>query len=88
LSPDLLLGTFDHHPLLEFLPNRVVSARQVEKAIARTIFRCLTDQLKNRPVHAERLMVEGHIWSNGIWRRDEAARRADSRSQSIAAATS
>jgi len=65
LPPDLLLGTFDHHPLLEFLPNRVVSARQDEKAIARTIFRCLTDQLKNRPVHAERLVVEGHIWRNG-----------------------
>lgn len=65
LPPDLLLGTFDHHPLLDFLPNRVVSARQDEKAIAKTIFRCLIDQLESKPAHAERLVIEGHIWSNG-----------------------
>ncbi|PIO96521.1 LacI family DNA-binding transcriptional regulator [Pleomorphomonas carboxyditropha] len=64
LPPDMLLGTFDHHPLLDFLPNRIVSARQDEKAIAETIFRCLTDQLEGKPPRPERLVIDSRIWRN------------------------
>ncbi|MBS1180945.1 MAG: hypothetical protein H6Q99_825 [Proteobacteria bacterium] len=65
LPSDLLLGTFDHHPLLDFLPNRVVSARQDEVAIAAAIFHSLTEQMRGKPAHAERLVIDGRIWSNG-----------------------
>lgn len=64
LPPDLLLGTFDHHPLLDFLPNEVVSARQDEQAIAEAIFRNLTDQLAGKPPRAGRQVISGRIWNN------------------------
>ena len=65
LPPDMLLGTFDHHPLLDFLPNRIVSARQDEKAIAEAIFQCLTEQMEGKPPRAERLVIDSRIWRNG-----------------------
>ncbi len=64
LPPDMLLGTFDHHPLLEFLPNQIVSAHQDEDAIAATIFRCLREQLAGKPPRAERHVINGHIRRN------------------------
>ena len=47
---DLLLGTFDTEAMLEYLPNRVISAIQDEAAIARKAFAQLTAQASGEPV--------------------------------------
>ncbi len=36
-----VIGTFDHHPLLDFVPNRIVSVRQNEAGIAERAFALL-----------------------------------------------
>jgi len=34
IPPETIIGTFDDHPMLDFLPNRVLSVRQDEAALA------------------------------------------------------
>ena len=38
IDPNILIGTFDDHTMLDLLPNRVVSIRQNEAALASRIF--------------------------------------------------
>jgi LacI family fructose operon transcriptional repressor len=38
-----VIGTFDHHPLLDFVPNRIVSVRQDEAGIAERAFALLCE---------------------------------------------
>lgn len=38
IDPELLIGTFDDHAMLDLLPNRIVAVRQNEKAIAERLF--------------------------------------------------
>jgi LacI family transcriptional regulator, fructose operon transcriptional repressor len=40
-----IIGTFDDHPMLDFLPNRVLSVRQDEAAIAAAALQRLQDRL-------------------------------------------
>ena len=54
---DIVLGTFDHHPLMELSSNRVLSVRQDTLRIADVAFTCLVDAMDGRgdeassPVH-------------------------------------
>ena len=43
IDPALLIGTFDDHAMLDLLPNRVLSIRQNEKAIAERLFQRLIE---------------------------------------------
>jgi D-fructose-responsive transcription factor len=45
---DVILGTFDHHPLMELSANRVLSVRQDTLRIADVAFTCLVDQMDGR----------------------------------------
>jgi LacI family fructose operon transcriptional repressor len=40
-----IMGTFDDHPMLDFLPNRILSVRQDEAALAAAALRRLQEQL-------------------------------------------
>ena len=43
IDPDILVGTFDDHTMLDLLPNRVVSIRQNEAALAGQVFARLVE---------------------------------------------
>jgi LacI family fructose operon transcriptional repressor len=43
IDPGILIGTFDHHTMLDLLPNPVFSIQQNETALAEKIFACLTE---------------------------------------------
>lgn len=43
IDPELLIGTFDDHTMLDLLPNRIVSIRQNEVAIAHRMFERLIE---------------------------------------------
>ena len=43
IDPGLLIGTFDDHAMLDLLPNRIVSIRQNEAAIAERLFQRLIE---------------------------------------------
>ena len=45
IDKKLLIGTFDDHTMLDFLPNRVLSIRQNEDALARRVFERLVEPL-------------------------------------------
>jgi LacI family fructose operon transcriptional repressor len=38
IDKDILIGTFDDHTMLDLLPNRVLSIRQNEAALAKRVF--------------------------------------------------
>jgi len=61
LPPSLILGTFDHNPLLDFLPNRSFSVRQNEKGIAVQLFECLKAQRLGEAPTAERHVIPACI---------------------------
>ncbi len=42
---DIILGTFDHHPLMELASNRVLSVRQDTSGLADAAFTCLVEQM-------------------------------------------
>ena len=45
IDKKILIGTFDDHTMLDFLPNRVFSIRQNEDALARRVFERLIEPL-------------------------------------------
>ena len=45
---DVIIGTFDYHGLLEFLPNKVLVIQQDEEAIARAAFELLLQQMSGQ----------------------------------------
>lgn len=61
LPPELLIGTFDYHPLLDAVPNRILSVRQDEKAIAEKAFDYLVAQMDGRPAQPLHVVVPGRI---------------------------
>lgn len=61
LPPEVVIGTFDHHPLLDFVANRILSIRQDEPAIAERAFRCLLAQIDGAPAQPERHVVPGRL---------------------------
>lgn len=65
LPDDLVLGTFDHHPLLDALPVRILSLRQDEAAIAERAFACLLAEMEGGPREAIRHVVPGRLVERG-----------------------
>ena len=45
IPTETIIGTFDDHPMLDFLPNRVLSVRQDEAAIAAAALQRLQERL-------------------------------------------
>ena len=54
---DLLIGTFDDHAMLDFLPNRVLSVVQDESRLAALAFENLLSQIDGRAPPPKRLTV-------------------------------
>ena len=48
IDKDILLATFDDHAMLDFLPNRVLSIKQNESALAQQVFERLTESPAER----------------------------------------
>jgi D-fructose-responsive transcription factor len=46
VPPDVLIGTFDDHPMLKFLPNRVLSVRQNVAALALRTFERIEQRMR------------------------------------------
>lgn len=44
IDKDIVIGTFDDHTMLDLLPNRVLSVRQNETALAKRVFERLIEQ--------------------------------------------
>ncbi len=65
LPDDLVVGTFDHHPLLDALPIRIVSVRQDERGIAEAAFACLAAEMAGAPRIAARHVVAGRLVERG-----------------------
>ncbi|CAH2603904.1 LacI family transcriptional regulator [Rhodovastum atsumiense] len=53
IPADLLIGTFDDHPMLDFLPNRVLSIRQDEAALAEHAFHLLQRRIAGEAMDAQ-----------------------------------
>lgn len=49
IDKDILIGTFDDHTMLDLLPNRVLSIRQNESAIAKRVFERLIEPVASGP---------------------------------------
>lgn len=65
LPSDLVVGTFDHHPLLDVVPNRILSVRQDESGIAERAFACLLAQMEGGPLQAERHVMPSRLVDRG-----------------------
>ena len=48
IDKDILIGTFDDHAMLDFLPNRVLSIKQDEATLAERVFERLIEPLAER----------------------------------------
>ena len=48
IDKKILIGTFDDHTMLDFLPNRVLSIKQNESALAQQVFERLTESPTER----------------------------------------
>ena len=48
IDRDILIGTFDDHAMLDFLPNRVLSIKQDEAALAERVFERLVEPVAER----------------------------------------
>ena len=48
IAKDILIGTFDDHAMLDLLPNRVLSIRQNEDALAQRVFERLIQPMSER----------------------------------------
>ncbi|MDR3437035.1 LacI family DNA-binding transcriptional regulator [Telmatospirillum sp.] len=58
---DLLIGTFDDHAMLDFLPNRIYSVVQNEKELAALAFESIEGQMKNNCGEPRHMTVESRI---------------------------
>jgi LacI family fructose operon transcriptional repressor len=65
LPEDLVLGTFDHHPLLDALPVRILSVRQDERGIAERAFAALVAEMEGAPREAVCHVVPGRLVERG-----------------------
>lgn len=65
LPATLVVGTFDHHPLLDALPIRILSVRQDERGIAEAAFACLAAEMAGGPRVAVRRVVPGRLVERG-----------------------
>ncbi|WP_165498284.1 substrate-binding domain-containing protein [Siculibacillus lacustris] len=66
LPKGVVIGTFDHHPLLDVVPNRILSVRQDERGIAERAFRCLIEQMEGAPALPERHVVPGWLTDHRV----------------------
>ena len=57
ISKDILIGTFDDHAMLDLLPNRVLSIRQNEDALAQRVFERLIQPMSERKGTQQRDIV-------------------------------
>jgi LacI family fructose operon transcriptional repressor len=59
------IATFDHHPLIDLIPNRIYSVRQDERTIAGTAFARLAAEMEaggDAPAAAEVVVVPGGLF--------------------------
>ena len=61
IDPRIMIGTFDDHTMLDLLPNRVVSIRQNEAALASQIFARLIEPAAHRQRPSARDVVPGAL---------------------------
>ena len=61
IDPNILIGTFDDHTMLDLLPNRVVSIRQNEAALASRIFARLIEPAGQNKRPSPRDIVPGAL---------------------------
>ena len=61
IDPRIMIGTFDDHTMLDLLPNRVVSIRQNEAALASRIFSRLIEPAAPRQRPSARDVVPGAL---------------------------
>lgn len=62
---DIILGTFDHHPLMELSANRVLSVRQDTLAIADAAFTRLIEQMEGRDASPAPLeVISGALYAD------------------------
>ena len=61
IDPQIMIGTFDDHTMLDLLPNRVVSIRQNEAALASRIFARLIEPAAHRQRPSARDVVSGEL---------------------------
>ncbi|MTJ80483.1 MAG: substrate-binding domain-containing protein [Telmatospirillum sp.] len=61
IPDDLLIGTFDDHAMLDFLPNRVYSVRQDESRLAALAFASIEEQMNGGGAEPRRETVECRI---------------------------
>ncbi len=57
IPPDILIGTFDDHAMLDLLPNRVLSVRQDEATLAALVFERLLEQIEDKELSSLRNTV-------------------------------
>ena len=48
IDKDIVIGTFDDHPMLDFLPNRIFSVKQDEQMLAKKVFDRLIAPINER----------------------------------------
>lgn len=65
LPGDVVLGTFDHHPLLDVVPNRILSVRQDEPGLAAAAFDRLAAQMAGAAPEPVRHVVPGRLVDRG-----------------------
>ncbi|MCE1235933.1 MAG: substrate-binding domain-containing protein [Hyphomicrobiales bacterium] len=58
---DLVVGTFDHHPFLDAVPNRILAVRQDERGLAEAAFAHLIAQMDGGPREPIRVVVPGRL---------------------------
>lgn len=61
LPEALAIGTFDHHRLLDVVPNRILTVRQDEPGIAEAAFACLVEQMEGATMMPSRHVVPGRL---------------------------
>lgn len=57
----LVIGTFDHHPFLDAVPNRILAVRQDERGLAQAAYARLLEQMEGRPREPIRIVVPGRL---------------------------
>ena len=61
IAPDIVIGTFDDHTMLDLLPNPVFSIRQDEKALAQKIFEALIGRAAAKNASNSRSVVSTEL---------------------------
>ncbi len=61
IDKDIVIGTFDDHTMLDLLPNRVLSIKQNEAALAERIFERLIEPIGERKEGIARDVISSHL---------------------------